>query len=283
MLKSFSHIETKKFLIHFVFFLLGFVFVGLILKRTVNDESVSKIFYVLSFLIFLFFKMLFNLRRPGKTLGELLGLNIPFSKLKVIAISIGKFLLVFGVTILVLQPLFSFEIARIDRLYLFRHKLGIGHFSFDLITFIRLVILTPLAEESFYRGFLLQKISNRWGLKVGLLISTVVFAVMHPNMFSGLMVGLLPALIYIKTQNIFAPILCHSLYNIFVVFDFFLFYGFAKLESLLEIDISFVIFGLILIVPGILVTGYFICKLWPVLNESPNQAVSRDKVSKTIQ
>ena len=281
MLKSFSHIETKKFLIHFVFFFLGFVFVGLILKRTVNDESVSKTFYALSILSFFVASMLFNLRRPGQTLGELLGLNIPFSKLKVIAISIGKFLLVSGVTILILQPLFGFEGG--DYVYSIRHKLGIGHFPFDLITFIKLVILAPLGEELFFRGFLLQKISDRWGLKVGLLITSVVFAVSHSHIFSGLITGLLATLIYVKTQNILAPILYHSLVNALVVFMFFLFFGFAKLESLLHINVSFTIFGLIQLIPGVLITGYFIFKLWPALNESPNQAVSRDKVSKTIQ
>lgn len=283
MLQSFSHLETKKFLIYFIYFFFGLVCLHGILKGIGNDDrGITKTLVTLLTLIFVFTWILFNLRRPGKTLGELLGLNITFSKLEVIAISIGKFLLVSGFTILALQPLFGFEGG--DYTYSVRHKLGIEHFPFDLITFVKLVILAPLGEELFFRGFLLQKISNRWGLKAGLLISTVVFAVVHPNMFSGLIAGLLTALIYIKTQNIFAPILYHSLHNILVVFKFFLFYGIAKLESLLHINVSFTSFGLIQFIPGVLITGYFIFQLWPVLNESPDQRVSQnnENVSKTI-
>ena len=113
-------------------------------------------------------------------------------------------------------------------------------------------------------------------MKAGLLISSIVFAVFHPNILGSLITGLLTALIYIKTQNIFAPILCHSLSNTFVVFRFFLIYGFARLESLLHINVSLTIFGLILIISGILITGYFILKLWPVLNNPPGGASVSD-------
>ena len=78
------------------------------------------------------------------------------------------------------------------------------------------------------------------------------------------------------TQNLFAPILYHTLYNILVFFKFFLFFGFAKLESLLHksllhihVSPTITIFGLILFIPGFLLTGYFIFKLWPVLNDPP--------------
>ena len=269
MLKSFSHIKTRKFLIHFLlfFFLLGCI--QAILKSTDNiSPGETPPWGIWIFIVFIIW-ILFNLRRSGKTLGELLGINITFSKLEVIAISIGKFLLTFGFTILVLRPLFGFEIGS---MYLMRYKLSMGHFSLDSIHFIKLIILSPIAEELFFRGFLLQKLSGKWGLKAGLLISSIVFAVFHPNILGSLITGLLTALIYIKTQNIFAPILCHSLSNTFVVFRFFLIYGFARLESLLHINVSLTIFGLILIISGILITGYFILKLWPVLNNPPGGA-----------
>ena len=125
---------------------------------------------------------------------------------------------------------------------------------------------------------MLQKLSYKWGLKAGLLISSIVFAVFHPNILGSLITGLLTAFIYIKTQNIFAPILCHSLSNAFVVFRFFLIYGFAKLESLLHINVSLTIFGLIQLILGILITGYFIFRLWPVLNAPPAGSSLSDRV-----
>ena len=278
MLESFSHLKTRKFLIHFLYFFGGLVCLHAILKGMDNDdEGLRKTFVTLLTLSFVITWILFNLRRPGKTLGKLLGINSPFSKLEVIAISMGKFLLVSGYIFLVLHPLFGPQGG--EYFYSVRHKLSISHFSFDLIPFIKLVILAPTAEELFFRGYLLQRLSGRWGLQAGVLISAVIFAVVHPYIFSGLIGGLLTALIYIKTQNLFAPILYHTLYNILVFFKFFLFYGFAKLESLLHksllhihVSPTITIFGLILFIPGILITGYFILKLWPVLNDPPDGA-----------
>ncbi len=269
MLKSFSKIETKKILIYFLllFFLLGCIHA--ILKITGNISPGETPPWGIWIFIFFIIWMLFNLRRPGKTLSELLGTNITFSKLEVMAISMGKFLLAFGFTILVLRPLFGFEIGS---MYLMRYKLSMGHFSLDPIHFIKLIILSPIAEELFFRGYLLQRLSAKWGLKTGLFISAVIFSVVHPNIFSALILGLLTTLIYVKTQNIFAPILCHSLSNAFVVFRFFLIYSFARLESLLQINVSLTTFGLILLIPGFLITGYFIFKLWSVLNDPPDGA-----------
>ncbi len=270
MLKSFAHLKTRKFLIHFLCFFGVLVCLHAVLKGMGNDnEGLRKTLVTLLTFIFVIAWVLFNLRRPGKPLSELLGINITFSKLEVISISIGKFLLVSGFIFLVLHPLFGPQGG--EYFYSVRHKLSISHFSFDLIPFIKLVILAPTAEELFFRGYLLQRLSARWGLKAGVLISAVIFAVVHPYIFSGLIGGLLTALIYIKTQNLFAPILYHTLYNVLVFFKFFLFYGFAKLESLLHIQVSptITIFGLILFIPGFLITGYFIFRLWPVLNDPP--------------
>ena len=279
MLKSFSHIKTRKFLIHFLYFFGGLVCLHAVLKGMGNDDaSTIKTIYSLSILSFVIAWILFNLRRPGKTLGKLLGINIPFSKLEVIAISIGKFLLASGFSGLVLQPLFG--IGAGNYTYSVRHKLSLSMdlFSSDLIYFFKLAILFPVAEELFFRGYLLQRLSFRWGLKAGLFISAVVFAVVHPNIFGALIAGLLTAFIYIKTQNILAPILYHILHNVLVFFKFFFIYSFARLESLLQINVSLTIFGLIQLIPGILITGYFILKLWPVLNDPPAGSSLSDRV-----
>ena len=140
MLKSFSHIKTRKFLIHFflLFFLLGCI--QAILKSTDNISPGETPPWGIWIFIFFIIWMLFNLRRPSKTLSELLGINITFSKLEIVAISVGKFLLTFGFTILILRPLFGFEIGS---LYVMRYKLSMEHFSLEPIHFIKLIILSP--------------------------------------------------------------------------------------------------------------------------------------------
>ena len=87
MLKSFSYLKTRKFLIHFLCFFGVLVCLHAILKSIVHDDaSTIKTIYSLSILSFVIARVwiLFNLRRPGKTLGKLLGINIPFSKLDIV-------------------------------------------------------------------------------------------------------------------------------------------------------------------------------------------------------
>lgn len=73
-----------------------------------------------------------------------------------------------------------------------------------------------------FRGVLLQKWTVKWGLVPGLLVSSVVFGILHLN-FVGLSVfGLIMGLLYLQTGSLLIPILAHALNNAIAVGGSFL-------------------------------------------------------------
>jgi len=85
--------------------------------------------------------------------------------------------------------------------------------------FIATIFLAPIVEEFLYRGLMLQKWGLKWGVRWGVILSSLVFAIYHfrfdvISLFIG---GVFFSILYIRTSNLFAPILCHGLYNSIVV------------------------------------------------------------------
>ncbi len=78
------------------------------------------------------------------------------------------------------------------------------------------VIIAPLGEESFFRGFLYPALKQRIGLTGGLIVAGVIFGLMHfdllrlvPLSLGG--IGL--AWLYERTGTIYAPIVAHGVWN----------------------------------------------------------------------
>lgn len=80
------------------------------------------------------------------------------------------------------------------------------------------IIFAPIAEEFIFRGVLLQRWAVRWNLPIGILLSSVLFGILHFNNPLGLtMFGVIMALLYIRTRSLWVPILAHALNNIVAV------------------------------------------------------------------
>lgn len=78
------------------------------------------------------------------------------------------------------------------------------------------VLLAPIAEETFLRGFIFAGIAKRFGYGWGALISALIFSVAHlqPGALLPIFIlGLMLAWVYIRTGSIWPCILIHSAYN----------------------------------------------------------------------
>jgi uncharacterized protein len=76
------------------------------------------------------------------------------------------------------------------------------------------VIFAPITEEFIFRGFLLQRWGSKWGLQAGVIASSLLFGLLHVHNPVGLtMFGLVMALLYVRTHNLWVPILAHALNN----------------------------------------------------------------------
>ncbi|NHC43594.1 CPBP family intramembrane metalloprotease [Bacillus sp. MM2020_1] len=88
--------------------------------------------------------------------------------------------------------------------------------SRTILSILSMIIIAPIIEELIFRGYLFNKWSETMGIKKSILLSSVLFALLHLNSnFIGLFIcGLFYCIIYLKTKNLLVPILCHMLNNI---------------------------------------------------------------------
>jgi membrane protease YdiL (CAAX protease family) len=85
-----------------------------------------------------------------------------------------------------------------------------------VLTIIGGGILAPFGEEVFFRGFMFNAIKHRFGLWAGVIISGILFALVHGGPLLILAIipfGMLLALAYHKTGSLWVPIIMHITNN----------------------------------------------------------------------
>ena len=78
------------------------------------------------------------------------------------------------------------------------------------------LILAPVAEELFFRGFIFSSIASRGGFWKGALLSAGIFAIAHIEpitLFPLFVFGIFLSWAYYKTGSIWSSMLAHLLNN----------------------------------------------------------------------
>jgi membrane protease YdiL (CAAX protease family) len=84
------------------------------------------------------------------------------------------------------------------------------------LSFLVIAVGAPLNEELFCRGFLGRGLVGRYGVLVGVLLTSLIFAVIHANIFQGIVALVLGGYIhlaYLATRSLWVPALLHFLHN----------------------------------------------------------------------
>lgn len=91
-----------------------------------------------------------------------------------------------------------------------------------LFVFFVIAVLPPILEEVVFRGSFIERLGRKYSFKTAVIISSILFGVLHIDIFGSLMFGLILSLIYLKTFSLYIPIVIHAIYNgLCVVFIFF--------------------------------------------------------------
>ena len=88
--------------------------------------------------------------------------------------------------------------------------------SQKLLIIISALLIAPITEEFVFRGILYRGLKGFIGALPAILISTILFALVHKNVSSFFVLflfGILLCYVYEKTESIFSPIFCHMLFN----------------------------------------------------------------------
>lgn len=78
------------------------------------------------------------------------------------------------------------------------------------------VIMAPLLEEAYFRGYLFRLLKQSYGLIAAMVVSGLIFAIIHNNLFALLplwVFGTALAWSYQRSGRIIYPILAHALFN----------------------------------------------------------------------
>lgn len=91
---------------------------------------------------------------------------------------------------------------------------------FSPFTLFLLISIQPIAEEIFFRGFLLDKIEHFAGKNIAIVSTAVLFGVAHmtygkiyPALFP-VIIGFIFAYIVLKTKNLYSSIIAHIVFNV---------------------------------------------------------------------
>ena len=85
-----------------------------------------------------------------------------------------------------------------------------------VLAYIVIVIVAPITEEIFFRGFLYAAFRDKLGVTYGVIISAAIFGAVHamPLIFFPLfIIGVALAILYEQKRSLVAPILMHAINN----------------------------------------------------------------------
>lgn len=161
-------------------------------------------------------------------------------------------------------------------LYLANFLLSIPIFkdflNFDFISKVSFVlaggyfsklVLAPISEELVFRGVFINKLRLFVPLSFAVLISSLLFGSVHSygSMFSAVVFAVCMAILYLKTENIFVPMLAHFLNNLFAEIIFAL-----DFNNLIFNDWNVMLVISILAIISLFIIISFIFKEWNILN-----------------
>lgn len=163
---------------------------------------------------------LFGLRRRGYTLA---GIGLKPISLRWVAASIGIFIVLRIVVTLISLLLAQFNITSVQA-----QTLAPAGYTWAsaILTTLLAGFFIPIVEEVFFRGVLYRWLRDKWGVVVGVIVSGVVFGLVHlepATVVPVIVMGFVLAWTYEKSGSLWPPILIHMLNNLLGVIALYVF------------------------------------------------------------
>ena len=122
----------------------------------------------------------------------------------------------------------------------------------NLLVLASACIFAPIVEEIIFRGILLHRLSIKWDIKQGIIISSLFFGILHGFSFIPISIlGIIFCLIYLRTNNLYYTIFAHATYNFIILTSdyIFAFYDLEYIESISVLSMAVVKLGVGITVP----------------------------------
>lgn len=183
-------IEVSLLFMQLLFVFIGLIIVPLLWYTLVNKMSLQEVFVRV------------RLQRQGLDMAFLWGF--------VTVIVAFAMTLIIGLLIMYLTNVDPKSLSNIPDLQLL----------FSIPSLYLLVTIQPFCEEFFFRGFLFEKINNLGGTTFAVVSTSLLFGISHLSYtyayaaIVAVLLGLLLALVVVKTKNLYSAIFAHTIINI---------------------------------------------------------------------
>lgn len=132
---------------------------------------------------------------------------------EVLTLSIIDLVMVFSICAVVISIIYKINPEIVDSML--SEPVEKLSFISTVFLFTFTVILAPIVEEIVFRGILLRRISFKFGVRKGIILSSIVFAILHPGLghVFSFIAGVIFSLVYLKYNNILISTITHMCYN----------------------------------------------------------------------
>ncbi|MFH7244435.1 MAG: CPBP family intramembrane glutamic endopeptidase [Spirulina sp.] len=75
------------------------------------------------------------------------------------------------------------------------------------------VVVAPVTEEFLFRGILFHRWAVKWGVRTAMVMTSILFGLLHSNLIGLFVFGVVMSLLYLTTRSLLVPIAAHALNN----------------------------------------------------------------------
>ncbi|MEH6892141.1 CPBP family intramembrane glutamic endopeptidase [Bacillus sp. JJ864] len=137
-----------------------------------------------------------------------------------------------------------------------------------ILSVISACIFAPIMEEAIFRGFFLNRMAYKWGVKRAIIISSLIFGFGHVDVIGAFLFGVVMCLLYIKTKSLWTNMIVHALNNTVVSIIQFTDSSAQEPVKIAELQAqSNLWIGLIIIIISLLWLVPFIRRNWRTVKE----------------
>jgi hypothetical protein len=84
---------------------------------------------------------------------------------------------------------------------------------YNTLMIVSVVIVAPITEEFIFRGVLLHRWGVKWGIRPAILMTSVLFGLLHSNLVGLFVFGVVMSLLYLSTRSLLVPMAAHAMNN----------------------------------------------------------------------
>ncbi|HSM81198.1 MAG TPA: type II CAAX endopeptidase family protein [Nodosilinea sp.] len=84
---------------------------------------------------------------------------------------------------------------------------------YNALMLFSVLVVAPITEEFIFRGLLLHRWGVKWGVRPAIVLTSVLFGVLHSNPVGLFVFGVVMSLLYLSTRSLLVPMVAHAMNN----------------------------------------------------------------------